>query len=114
MLRDMSHVDALLAARAGDDLRARVKSWSYEDNDNEADVLTLELDNDDLTLWDQTAISTGNTIVFVYGFGEARSPERRFIIRDVTGGLGLRLECHGQEVLLDSEPRRSVYRDQAI
>ncbi len=96
------------------ELRSRIVAWSFEDNEAKTDVLSLQLDNDDLVLFDQPAISTGNMIVFTFGFGELRAWSRRFVIRKVSGGRELTLECHSKEVLLDSEPRKTVFTNMTV
>lgn len=93
------------------DLSDQVLGLKYEDNAKKADRLTLTIDNDDLRNFDEPVWRTGSTALVSWGYYGTMTPERRVVIRKVTGFLQLNVEGTGGEVTLDRIAHTKTFYD---
>jgi phage protein D len=75
------------------DMTERVQSLVYDDQEAQADKLTLQVDNFDLSNLDSPVWKTGNKIEVSWGYEGNMSPPRTVIIQKVTGSLTLNIEA---------------------
>jgi phage protein D len=93
------------------DLAGRILSFNYEDTEEKADKVTLELDNNDLSLFDRAELGGGALWEVSWGYPGVMAAPRRVVVRKMTGFLTLRLEAHSLGVLLNREVKTRVFRD---
>lgn len=83
----------------------KVMSVEFADHEKKVDTLNIQVDNWDLANFDDPVWAHGNTLDFVFGYANRMSPDRRFIIRKVTGGQTLTIEAHAESVKMDKKPK---------
>lgn len=93
------------------DVSDEILSMKYEDSDNKADKLVLQVDNDDLRNFDDPIWRFGNQIFVSWGYREIRSLSRKMEIRKVTGFRELTVEALGGQLAMHVIKRNEVYHD---
>jgi phage protein D len=93
------------------DLAGRILSFVYEDTEEKADKVTVELDNNDLSLFDRAELAGGALWEVSWGYPGTMSIPRRVVVRKLTGFQTLRLEALSLAVLLNREVKNRVFRD---
>lgn len=88
-----------------DDVSGFVTSFKLVDAEKGPDKLTLTVENYDYKLFDRPLFATGNTLEVSFGYAEARSPVREFVITKMTGGEKLTVEAQGKAYLMTTERR---------
>lgn len=109
MTADLSNPVFFIAVRgssgeAVDVPRKRLLSMSFEDVEVKADKLIVNVDNYDLSQFDNAAWQAGNTIIFAFGYPGAMSPTREAKIQSVKGFNPLVVEAHGTESSMNRKP----------
>lgn len=89
----------------------RLISMKFVDSEKKADVLSLVVDNFDLTQFDNGLWRKGQVIEFAFGYHGRMSPAREAVIKKVTGSLQLKIEAHAKSVLMDDEGRTDVFEN---
>ncbi len=84
--------DEKAASGASLDLADRLVGLTYEDTDEKADKLSLQLDNFDLSLFERIDLLTGAVLEVSWGYPCAMSPPRRVVIQSMKGFSTLTLE----------------------
>lgn len=87
----------------------QVMELEYQDNDNKADKLTLHVDNQDLSNFDEPVWATGNDLYVRWGYPEVMGIERKVRIMKVIGFEELRIEALGGENLLDTFKQTRIH-----
>ncbi len=88
---------------------SRVLSLDFQDNERKTDVLTLTIDNFDLSQFDEPLFKRGDIIEYSFGYFDQMAPIREAVVRKVTGGAILTVESHSKDVLMDQVKRRASY-----
>lgn len=91
------------------DLTGRVLSFEYEDNEKKADLLTLSVNNFDLSNFDDPVWKQGNKLIVSWGYPGAMAPARECIIQKVTGALTLKVEAMSKVALMNKEVKSTTY-----
>lgn len=91
------------------DITNRVVSMQFEDLESKADKLTLNIDNYNLSAFDDPLLEAGNIIVFRFGYMGAWSPEREMKIQGTKGLNPLVVEALGAEVTFARTIRPDSY-----
>lgn len=92
-------------AAAPVNLDGRVLSFVYEDCENKTDKVSLQLDNDDLSLFDNEALFGGVILEVSWGYPGNMAPPRRVVIKKIKGFNPLTVEGHAESVLLNRRTR---------
>jgi uncharacterized protein len=90
-------------------LDGRVLSFTYEDSEKKTDKVSLQLDNDDLSLFDNEALFGGVILEVSWGYPGNMSPPRRVVIKKIKGFNPLTVEGHVASVLLNRRTRTRVW-----
>jgi phage protein D len=93
------------------DLAGRILSFTYEDTEEKADKVTLELDNYDLSLFERAELAGGALWEVSWGYPGVMAAPRRVVVRKMTGFQTLRVEAHSLGVLLNRHVKTRVFRD---
>lgn len=91
------------------DLTSRVLTFQFDDDERKVDKLSLTIDNNDLSAFDDPVWAKGNLIRFSFGYDGLMSPVREAIIRKVNGGRTLTVEAHAKAVLMDTETKQRMF-----
>lgn len=97
------------AERLDFDQTNRVLSLSYEDSEKKTDLLRLEVDNWDLSNFDDPIWKPGNTLIVTWGYVGNTAPVRECVIQKVTGSTKLSVEAQGKTVLLNKEVKSTTW-----
>jgi len=92
-------------------LSTKVESLSFKDAERKADVLTLTVDNFDLSNFDDPIWAHGNIIQFTFGYDSELAPLREAVIRSVKGSTKLTIEAHSKDVTLDRIKVRQAWEN---
>ncbi len=87
------------------DLGGRLLSFSYEDSEEKADKVTLELDNYDLVLFEREELMGGATLEVSWGYPGLMAPARRVVVQRLRGFQKLTVEGHALSVLMNREAK---------
>lgn len=93
------------------DVSDRVLSLEYQDCEHKADKLSLAIDNEDLSNFDDPVWRKGNMLIVSWGYPEAMAVPRTCQIRKVMGFKRLTIEALGHEVLLNVETKVRVFEN---
>lgn len=96
----------LLPGDAGEeriDLRERLIGFTFEDCEKKTDKLSLQLDNYDLSLFDDQIFLRGNMLEVSWGYAGSMSPVRQVVITKVKGFQTITVEGHAKSVLMNRE-----------
>lgn len=91
------------------DVSSLVLGLKYEDCDHKSDKLTLTIDNEDLSNFDEPIWRFGNKLRVSWGYPEDMTIERKVEIKRVVGFRELRIECEGGELSLDKVTRTRTF-----
>ncbi|HEU4408374.1 MAG TPA: contractile injection system protein, VgrG/Pvc8 family [Polyangiaceae bacterium] len=83
------------------DLGGRLVGFTYEDSDDKADKLTLELDNFDLARFDREELFGGALLEASWGYPSVMAPPRRAVVKSVKGFTTLTVEAQALSALLN-------------
>jgi uncharacterized protein len=92
------------------DLRDRLLSLTFEDDDAKADRLTLQLANHDLALFEREDLAAGALLQVSWGYPERMSPPQRVIVRKLKGFDVLTLEAQALSTLLDQQTKTRTWQ----
>lgn len=92
----------------------RVLQLTYADKERSADVLSLTVDNFDLSHFDNPVWKQGNRIRVTWGYPGRMAPARVCVIRKVTGFTQLKVEAHGLEVVMNRITRSRTFENMTI
>jgi phage protein D len=93
------------------DLTQFVERFEYIDRERAADKLTLTVDNEDLSNFDDPVWKKGALLDVSWGYSGNAAPKRRVVIQSVVGARTLQVEALGQELLFASERRARTFED---
>ncbi len=93
------------------DLTQFVERFEYLDRERAADKLTLTIDNEDLSNFDDPVWKKGSLLDVSWGYSGNAAPTRRVVIQSVVGARTLMVECLGQEILFASERITRTFED---
>ena len=88
-----------------------VLSLAYEDTEKKADQLTLEVDNWDLSNFDNPIWKTGNTVIATWGYPGHMAPQRECVIQKVTGSVKLTVTAMAKSILMNKVTRTRVFEN---
>ncbi|HEU4533006.1 MAG TPA: contractile injection system protein, VgrG/Pvc8 family [Polyangiaceae bacterium] len=97
--------DARGSSLAPLDLGGRLVGFTFEDSDEKADKLTLELDNFDLALFDREELFGGALLEASWGYPGWMAPPRRAVVKSVKGFTALTLEAQALSALMNQHAR---------
>jgi len=94
-------------ATTGDplDLGTRLLSMTFEDCDDKADKLTLQLDNFDLALFDREDLMGGAILEVSWGYPGNMSPPKRVVVKSMKGFQALTLEGQALSALMNKQAK---------
>ncbi len=98
-----------LGLRAPIDLSNRVLRFTYEDHDDAADKVTVQLANPDLILLDRHDVLGGVTWHVSWGLDGAMSRPRAMTVRSVRGVEVLTVEGHAHHIAMDRVVRSRTF-----
>lgn len=101
--------DALVKA-----ISSRILSLSYEDVDSGQDYLKLEVDNDDLSLFNFPNIFQAEAVVMQWGDPGNLTPPRKFRIKEIAGFLVWTLTATGEMWTGDQTPVRRLWEAEEV
>ncbi|HEU4406557.1 MAG TPA: contractile injection system protein, VgrG/Pvc8 family [Polyangiaceae bacterium] len=87
------------------DLGGRLVGFTYEDSDEKADKLTLELDNFDLALFDREELFGGALLEASWGYPGVMAPPRRAVVKSVKGFTTLTVEAQALSALMNKRAK---------
>jgi len=85
------------------DLYGRIISFTYEDAEKKADKVSIQLDNHDLSLFDNHDLVGGAILEVSWGFLDKMSPPRRVVIKTLKGFTTLTGEGFATSALLNQK-----------
>lgn len=94
------------------ELAGRVLAFSFEEDERQADRVTLDLDNFDLSLFDRTDLVLGAVLEISWGYPEQMATPQRVVIQKLRGFQTLTVEGRATSVLLDKVARTRAWRSQ--
>lgn len=89
----------------------QVTQLRFQDNERKVDVLSLQVDNFDLSELDKSLWAKGNFIQFTYGYEHDLAPIREAVIRSVKGFNKLTVEAHSKDVIMDRIKVRQAWEN---
>jgi phage protein D len=104
-VRFTSIPDPKAASGAPVDLRGRVVSFTFEESDERADKLQLELDNRDGALFERAELLGGALLEVTWGYPGNMAPPRRAVVAKLRGFTTLTVEAHGLAALWNDAAR---------
>ncbi len=78
-------------------------------SEKKTDKVSLQLDNDDLTLFDNEALFGGVMLEVSWGYPGNMAPPRRVVLKKIKGFNTLTVEGHAESVLLNRRTRTRVW-----
>jgi hypothetical protein len=87
------------------DFGSRLLSMSFEDCDDKADKLSLQLDNFDLALFDREDLTGGGILEVSWGYPGNMSPPRRVVVKSIKGFQQLTLEGQALSALMNQQAK---------
>ena len=87
------------------DLGGRLLGFTFEDCDEKADKLSLQLDNFDLALFGHEALMSGAVLEVSWGYPGNMSPPRRVVVKSMKGFQQLTLEGQALSVLMNQQQK---------
>ncbi|MFI5299204.1 MAG: phage late control D family protein [Polyangiales bacterium] len=99
------YADAKATSGTPLDFGMRLLGLTFEDCDDKADKLTLQLDNFDLSLLSREELMGGAILEASWGYPGAMSPPRRCLVRSLKGFQQLTIEAQSLGVLIDQVAR---------
>lgn len=91
-------------------LDGRVLSFTFEDCEKKTDKVSLQLDNDDLSLFDNEALFGGVILEVSWGYPGNMAPPRRVVLKKIKGFNPLTVEGHASSVLLNRRTRTRIWK----
>ena len=91
------------------DLGDRLIGFTFEDSEQKADKVALQLDNFDLSLFDRKDIAGGAVLEVSWGYPGNMAPPRRVVLKKLKGFTTLTLEGRATSVLMDRESRTRAW-----
>ncbi len=88
-----------------------VAKFVFEDLEKAADKLTLDVENWDLSNFDDPIWADGNELVVSWGYDGNMAPERRMVIKNVKGSTMLQVEALAKSVLMNQDRKTRVFED---
>src|SRR3990167_2025681 len=82
------------------DVTNRVLRFTYHDSEKKADTMTLDLDNFDMSFFDDPLWQHGNIIEFTWGYPGNPAPTRTAVIKTIKGFHRLHVEAHSKAMLM--------------
>lgn len=95
-------------------ISSRILSLSYEDVDSGQDHLKLEVDNDDLSLFNFPNIFQAEAVVMQWGEPGNLTPPRKFRIKEISGFLVWTLTATGEMWTGDQKPVRRLWEEEEV
>lgn len=96
------------------DLSDAVTSFEFQDDEKKADKLMIEVDNYDLSFFDNPIFRKGNIIEFLFGYPGRTAPPRRCVIQKVKGGRKLTVEAHALSMLMHKIKKSKTWENQKL
>ncbi len=93
------------------DLSSIITSLRYKDDEKRVDMVTLSVDNHDLSQFDNGIWEAGVVLEISWGYAGNMSPVRKCVIKKVNGRNPLSIEAHVIGVLLDSKRSSRTFSD---
>jgi phage protein D len=93
------------------DLRARVTSLTYEDDEKESDKLSFSVDNYTLALLDSPLFRTGSIVRASWGYPGNMAPTRECVIQKIKGFSALTVTCFAKDCLMNKVQRARVFEN---
>jgi len=93
-----------------DDVTERVLSFTFEDSEDEHDVLKLKVNNSDLYFLSHPAWVKGNLVRFFFGYPGRFSPVRSMVVDSMRGLLQLSITCVETTSLVNT-PRSRIWKN---
>jgi phage protein D len=87
------------------DLGTRLLSFAFEDTEEKADKLSLELDNHDLALFDREELTGGAVLEVSWGYPGYLSPPRRVVLKSLKGFQVLKVEGQALSALMNQQQK---------
>jgi phage protein D len=87
------------------DVTETVLTFSYEDDEEKADLIKLTVRNHDLSAFDDPTWKKGNVLEVSWGYPGAMSPPRRCEVTSVKGFDVLTIEAHALSMAMNSEKK---------
>lgn len=91
-----------------------VLTFKYIDSERKADKLTITVDNNDLSNFDDPVWRKGGKLIVQWGYPGALTPSRNVVIVSVKGFRVLTIEAHAESVLLNAETKCRVFENKTI
>jgi phage protein D len=92
-------------------LDGRVLGFTFEDSEKKTDKVTLQLNNHDLSLFDNEALFGGVMLEVSFGYPENMSPPRRVVLKKIKGFNPLTVEGHASSILLNRKTRTRCWEN---
>ncbi len=93
------------------DTTDEVTSFEFEDDEKKADKLTLEVDNFDLSNFDNPVWKPGNKLIVTWGYPGHMAPSRECIIQKVTGSTKLKIEALSKAILMNKDIKNRTFEN---
>ncbi|MCP4678974.1 MAG: phage late control D family protein, partial [Deltaproteobacteria bacterium] len=93
------------------DLRDRIISFSFEDDEKKADKATLTLDNSDLSLFDRKELNGGAILQVSWGYPGNMAPSRRLIVKKMKGFTDLSIEGFALSFLMNRTAKTRCFEN---
>lgn len=91
------------------DLKGRIIGFTFDDSESKADKLSLQLDNFDLSLFDDEALMGGSVLEVSWGYPGNMAPPRRVMVKKVKGFTALTIEGQALSALMNREAKTRCF-----
>lgn len=88
-----------------------VLDFEFEDSEKKADQLKLQVDNWDLSNFDDPIWKPGNIIIATWGYPGKMAPARECVIQKVEGSIALTITAQSKAVLMNKETKSKTYEN---
>lgn len=94
-------------------LDGRILGFTFEDSEQKADQVALQLDNFDLSLFEREELMGGATLEVSWGYPGNMAPPRRVIVKKLKGFQTLTIEGQATSVLMNREAKTRSWTHKA-
>lgn len=99
------------ASAAPIDVSDRAISLTYDDQDNKIDKVDLQMDNFDLSIFDDPNWKKGNAMIVAWGYAGRTTPPTSIIIQSITGGTVINVTAYAKSVLMNKVKRSRTFEN---
>lgn len=95
------------------DVSERVTSFLYDDDEKHANKVEIDLDNFDLSVFDDPLWKKGNFLEVAWGYAGNLAPTREVVITSIKGFTVLKVEGLAKSILMNAKPKTRTFTNRS-